>query len=252
MSQNDPPHRRFNALTGQWVLVSPHRTERPWQGKQEQASGDPRPAHDPNCYLCAGNTRAGGQKNPDYTNTFVFDNDYPALLSAVGGDEPQESSDDRLFQTAEVEGTCRVICFSPRHDLTLPQMSSEAIRHVIDLWSQQTEELGQRYKWVQVFENKGAVMGCSNPHPHGQIWASDQLPETPAAEEFRQAEYLRDCRQRHACRLRTARTRAQRTRGREHEALACGRSLLGDVAFRDAATSQATCPASQRSERRRA
>ncbi len=191
MSQNVQPHRRFNPLTGQWVLVSPHRTQRPWQGKQEQASDAPRPAHDPNCYLCAGNTRAGGQKNPDYTDTFVFDNDYPALLSAIGGDGAQASAGDQLFQIAEVEGRCRVICFSPRHDLTLPQMSLEAIRRVIDLWSQQTEELGQRYKWVQVFENKGAVMGCSNPHPHGQIWASDQLPEIPAAEDFRQAEYLR-------------------------------------------------------------
>lgn len=189
MNQIVQPHRRFNPLTGQWVLVSPHRTQRPWQGKREPISGEARPQHDPDCYLCAGNTRAGGQQNPDYTDTYVFDNDYPALLT--GSSEEFTPSPDPLFQSAQVEGTCRVICFSPRHDLTLPQMSPEGIRRVIDLWAEQTTELGQRYKWVQVFENKGAVMGCSNPHPHGQIWASDQLPETPATEDTRQRDYLR-------------------------------------------------------------
>ncbi len=181
------PHRRFNPLSGQWVLVSPHRTQRPWQGKQEQTAGDQRPAHDPNCYLCAGNTRAGGQINPDYADTFVFDNDYPALLSGQGS--AAVTTDAPLFQSAAVEGTCRVICFSPRHDLTLPQMDLQAIRRVIDVWADQTQELGQRYQWVQVFENKGAIMGCSNPHPHGQIWASDQLPDLPAAEDARQRDY---------------------------------------------------------------
>jgi len=188
MSQTEQPHRRFNPLTGQWVLVSPHRTQRPWQGKQEQVADD-RPSHDPNCYLCAGNTRAGGQTNPVYSDTFVFDNDYPALLSE--GDSGTESTDP-LFHRVSVEGTCRVICFSPRHDMTLPQMATSEIRRVIDVWVEQTKELGERYRWVQVFENKGGVMGCSNPHPHGQIWASDQVPDTPAAEDRNQASYFRD------------------------------------------------------------
>ncbi len=189
----ETPHRRYNPLTGNWILVSPHRTQRPWQGKQE-STAQPRPAHDPDCYLCSGNTRAGGQINPQYTDTFVFDNDYPALLSqpddsscAVNAPAPVAAAD--LFRTEPVQGTCRVICFSPRHDLTLPQMPAEAIRRVVDLWAQQTEELGVQYEWVQVFENKGAVMGCSNPHPHGQIWASNRLPDIPAEEDKHQADY---------------------------------------------------------------
>lgn len=188
MTGTQRPHRRLNALTGQWVLVSPHRTERPWQGKREQTAADDRPSHDPNCYLCAGNTRAGGHRNPDYQDTFVFDNDYPALLPGDGEAEAGRPSDS-LFQRASVEGSCRVICFSPRHDLTLPRMSTHAIRRVVDVWAEQTEELGRRFAWVQVFENKGAIMGCSNPHPHGQIWASDQLPEIPATEDRRQSQY---------------------------------------------------------------
>jgi UDPglucose--hexose-1-phosphate uridylyltransferase len=189
MSQLVQPHRRYNPLTGQWILVSPHRTQRPWQGKQETVTGPDRPAHDPDCYLCAGNARAGGQRNSQYTDTFVFDNDYPALLAASG--EATSDTDDPLFQSSPVEGTCRVICFSPRHDLTLPRMSVKAIRRVVDVWADQTTELGERFRWVQVFENKGAVMGCSNPHPHGQIWASDQLPEIPAAEDVCQTKYFK-------------------------------------------------------------
>jgi UDPglucose--hexose-1-phosphate uridylyltransferase len=138
--------------------------------------------------LCAGNTRAGGHRNPDYKDTFVFDNDYPALLSE-SGESGSGQQTDSLFQHAAVEGACRVICFSPRHDLTLPRMSTSSIRLVVDVWAEQTEELGQRYPWVQVFENKGAVMGCSNPHPHGQIWASNQLPEIPSTEDQRQSRY---------------------------------------------------------------
>lgn len=178
------PHRRFNALTGDWILVSPHRTKRPWQGKQEAASGANRPAYDPKCYLCPGNERMGGENNPAYENTFVFDNDFAAILKEKGSETGEE---DDLLHTQAVSGICRVICFSPRHDLTIPEMSREAIRKVIDLWASQTEELGRQYRWVQVFENKGDIMGCSNPHPHGQIWASDVIPNEPAKEDRQQS-----------------------------------------------------------------
>ncbi len=183
------PHRRYNPLTGQWILVSPHRTQRPWQGQEEDDAGEQRPSHDPGCYLCPGNQRAGGEANPDYTSTYVFTNDYPALLP----DSPQEDlQEGPLFRRQSVRGTCRVLCFSPRHDLTLPRMSPEEIRCVIDVWSEQVTELGQTYRWVQVFENKGSVMGCSNPHPHGQIWAGDRLPDEPAREELCQLQYCRE------------------------------------------------------------
>jgi UDPglucose--hexose-1-phosphate uridylyltransferase len=178
----DFPHRRFNALTGDWILVSPHRTKRPWQGKQETTPPNNRPQHDPKCYLCAGNDRAGGLKNPDYTSTYVFDNDFAAILPE-GGEIIQENN---LFRSEPVTGSCRVICFSPRHDWTLPEMPVEGIRGVVDVWAEQTAELGQKYRWVQVFENKGDVMGCSNPHPHGQIWASDFIPNEPAKEDRQQ------------------------------------------------------------------
>jgi UDPglucose--hexose-1-phosphate uridylyltransferase len=145
--------------------------------------------------LCSGNTRAGGQINPEYTDTYVFDNDYPALLN--DSQEPLQKKSKsaasvatELFRQEAIQGLCRVICFSPRHDLTLPQMPVEAIRNVVNLWAQQTEELGANYQWVQVFENKGAVMGCSNPHPHGQIWASNQLPDIPASEDTQQAKFF--------------------------------------------------------------
>ena len=189
-SEPSRPHRRRNALTGHWILVSPHRTQRPWQGKTEATAAHDRPAHDPSCYLCAGNTRAGGQINPNYTDTFVFDNDYPALLEDGDILETTPSASDGLFDSQSVSGTCRVICFSPRHDLTLPRMTPAAIRHVVDVWANQTTELGKQYAWVQVFENKGDVMGCSNPHPHGQIWASDALPDTPADEDVQQRQYF--------------------------------------------------------------
>jgi len=186
MTERDHPHRRFNLLTGEWVLVSPQRTQRPWQGQREELTGDERPAFDPGCYLCPGNTRAGGEKNSNYNDTFVFTNDFPALLPCVTSDGNRV---DSLFRRQDVSGTCRVICFSPRHDLTLPEMELPAIRKVVDLWGEQVENLGRRYRWVQVFENKGAVMGCSNPHPHGQVWASDSLPNEPAKEDRRQANY---------------------------------------------------------------
>jgi UDPglucose--hexose-1-phosphate uridylyltransferase len=182
------PHRRYNPLTGQWILVSPHRTQRPWQGHREDAAARRRDSYDPDCYLCPGNQRAGGAANPQYTSTYVFTNDYPALLP----DGPlEEQREHRLFRRQSVCGTSRVLCFSPRHDLTLPQMAPEEIRAVVDVWAEQVTELGRTYCWVQVFENKGAIMGCSNPHPHGQVWASDQLPDEPAKEERHQSQYRR-------------------------------------------------------------
>lgn len=184
----DLPHRRRNALTGDWVLVSPHRMKRPWQGQIERPAPEHRPAYDPGCYLCPGNERASGGRNPDYTHTYVFTNDFPALLP--GEPAARERPGYPLLRHEQVAGTSRVICFSPRHDLTLPEMETAEIRRVVDVWAEQTAELGQRYRWVQVFENKGAVMGCSNPHPHGQIWALDALPSEPAKEEIRQREYF--------------------------------------------------------------
>jgi UDPglucose--hexose-1-phosphate uridylyltransferase len=186
MTDFNQPHRRYNALTGDWILVSPHRTQRPWKGQREKSAEERRPSHDAGCHLCPGNTRAGGERNPDYTDTYVFNNDFPALLPLAAEDA---SEADPLFRKRNVSGTCRVICFSPRHDLTLPEMELRAIRKVVDLWGEQVEGLGRNYRWVQVFENKGAVMGCSNPHPHGQIWASNQLPNECAKEDRRQAEY---------------------------------------------------------------
>ena len=190
MKDNDisrVPHRRRNPLTGQWVLVSPHRLSRPWQGRVEADAGPTRLAHDPGCYLCPGNSRTSGHMNPAYAQTYVFDNDFQALLQDV----PELSEADPLFTRQSVNGLCRVICYSPRHDLTLAQMDRPAIRGVVDLWAEQLAELGQRFKWVQIFENKGELMGCSNPHPHGQIWALDALPNEAALEDEHQADYTR-------------------------------------------------------------
>jgi UDPglucose--hexose-1-phosphate uridylyltransferase len=194
--KSELPHRRFNPLTGRWILVSPHRTLRPWQGKCEEAAAPQRPAYDPQCYLCPGNARAAGVVNPAYTGTYVFTNDFPALLpdecsATASAPGLAAASDDPLLRRQAVRGTCRVVCFSPRHDWTLPEMPLPQIRNVIDVWAEQTTELGRWYRWVQVFENKGAIMGCSNPHPHGQIWASDTLPEEAASEDRHQAEYRR-------------------------------------------------------------
>lgn len=184
---SDHPYRRLNALTGEYVLVSPHRTKRPWQGQTEDAPQGGRPPYDPECYLCPGNERAGDAKNPDYEDTFVFTNDFAALLP----DTPQHSEASReLFRLESVQGTCRVICFSPRHDLTLAQMDREAIRKVVDLWANQLDELAEKYRWVQIFESRGAMVGASNPHPHGQIWASSFLPNEAAREDVQQRRYF--------------------------------------------------------------
>ncbi len=169
------PHRRLNILTGEWVLVSPHRNQRPWQGKQEVVTPASRPEYDPECYLCPGNTRAGGQKNPNYTEPFSFQNDFAALLPQ----EDRRSESDGLLVAQTETGLCKVICFSPDHSLTLPDMSVEDVTKVIQKWKSEYLELGSRkdINYVQIFENKGEIMGCSNPHPHGQIWAQFSIPD---------------------------------------------------------------------------
>jgi UDPglucose--hexose-1-phosphate uridylyltransferase len=187
-NMEDHPHRRYNALTGEWVLVSPHRAKRPWQGQIEKSEQEQRPAYDPSCYLCPGNERAGGFKNPDYQSTLVFVNDFSALLT----DAPEgKENDGELFQAESESGLCKVICFSPRHDLTIPEMEVSAIRKVVDLWADEFQQLGSKpeINYVQIFENKGSMMGCSNPHPHGQIWSSKSVPVEPMKEQNNQLAY---------------------------------------------------------------
>ncbi|OYU66336.1 MAG: galactose-1-phosphate uridylyltransferase, partial [Burkholderiales bacterium PBB5] len=179
------PHRRFNPLSGGWVQVSPQRMGRPWQGEVTEPDPLP-PAYDPACYLCPGNARVGGEANPAYEGVYVFANDFPALADEPGAG----ASDDPLFRAEASGGVCRVICFSPDHGKSLPRLAAEQIRAAIDVWADQTAELGTRFQHVQVFENKGAMMGCSNPHPHGQVWATAHVPEEPAAEDARQRAYL--------------------------------------------------------------
>ncbi|MEA2652811.1 MAG: UDPglucose--hexose-phosphate uridylyltransferase, partial [Chloroflexota bacterium] len=161
------PHRRYNPLTDEWVLVSAGRTRRPWLGAEEPEQERPGLAYDPDCYLCPGNTRANGNVNPPYTETFVFANDFSALRP----DTSLAAFDDGLLRAEGERGSCRVVCFSPQHDLTLGKMAPDAVRRVVDVWAEQTEALGADHRWVQVFENRGEAMGASNPHPHGQIWA---------------------------------------------------------------------------------
>ena len=183
------PHRRFNPLNGLYVLVSPHRAKRPWQGQQETPDQTVRPPHDPECYLCARNKRVTGETNPDYENTFVFTNDFAALMTDTP-DAPAPT--DPLFRAEGARGTSRVICFSPDHSKTLPELTPEAIGHVIQTWCEQVTDLGKTYRWVQVFENKGAMMGCSNPHPHGQIWANSFLPNEAHLEDVNQRRYFEE------------------------------------------------------------
>lgn len=180
-------HRRLNPMTGDWVLVSPHRSRRPWQGQSEIPDTESRPSHDPDCYLCPGNRRVNGEQNPDYSSTFVFENDFAALQPET----PNSNSDDPLFTLASEQGCSRVICFSPDHSRTLPELSIPELTAVINCWRDQSRALGERYRWVQVFENKGAMMGCSNPHPHGQVWAQQQLPTLAARKQERFADYHR-------------------------------------------------------------
>lgn len=180
------PHRRYNPLTDQWVLVSPHRAKRPWQGQQEKVQEEQKPSHDPHCYLCPRNKRITGESNPDYSKPYVFKNDFSALL--VDSPAP-ETSQNPLFQSSVARGESRVICFSPDHSKTLPLLTESEIEDVIDVWKAQLNELGQQYQWVQIFENKGAAMGCSNPHPHGQIWANSFLPNEVAREDENQRKY---------------------------------------------------------------
>ncbi len=183
------PHRRFNPLTSEWVLVSPHRTKRPWQGQVEKPAQEKLPPYDPGCYLCPGNKRAGGNENPDYESTFVFDNDFAALLP----DTPVAGMNRSDLLIAESEpGVCRVMCFSPRHDLTLARMDRVEIRKVIDVWVHQFLELAANpfVNYVQIFENRGAMMGCSNPHPHCQIWCNSSIPNEIGKETASQSAWL--------------------------------------------------------------
>lgn len=184
-------HRRLNVLTNEWVLVSPHRASRPWQGEVERVQTVSEPAYDPNCYLCPGNVRAGGIRNPDYPTTFVFDNDFPALKAQTAHDRLDVEGKGLLVAEGE-SGICRVICFSPRHDLALASMSPEAIEIVVHTWMEQSRELADvdSIRCVQILENRGAMMGASNPHPHCQIWATSSIPELPRKELSAQQAYL--------------------------------------------------------------
>ncbi|CAI3926052.1 galactose-1-phosphate uridylyltransferase [Commensalibacter papalotli (ex Botero et al. 2024)] len=184
----DHPHQRYNPLTDEWVLVSPHRAKRPWQGQTEPPVHKEAIHHDPDCFLCAGNKRITGDINPDYQSTYVFNNDFAALLP----DAPKyQHLDDPLFKIESVQGTCRVICFSPDHSKTLPELPVSSIQDIIKTWIEQLNELGKVYKWVQLFENKGAMMGCSNPHPHGQIWSGNFIPNEIRKEDTCQANYYK-------------------------------------------------------------
>jgi UDPglucose--hexose-1-phosphate uridylyltransferase len=183
------PHRRYNILTGEWVLVSPHRANRPWLGQIEKQALEQLPAYDPTCYLCPRNERAGGVFNPDYTGTYVFENDFAALLPAP---DKEPASDSPLLVSAPEQGQCLVVCFSPRHDLTLPELDLPSIEIVLHTWSNESAKLMELdyIQYVQVFENKGAIMGCSNPHPHSQIWSQSQLPNEIDKELAAQKEYF--------------------------------------------------------------
>jgi len=184
----DYSHKRLNVLTGEWVLVSPHRAKRPWQGHNEEISKEVKPSYDESCYLCAGNTRINGEVNPDYKGSFVFTNDFAALQK----DSPSFSINEGLLQAQSETGICKVICFSPDHSKSLAEMSVQAIEKVVNTWKEEYETLGNEksINYVQIFENKGAVMGCSNPHPHGQIWGQSSLPNEVFKKDVNQLAYF--------------------------------------------------------------
>ena len=184
----DYSHKRFNILTGEWVLVSPHRAKRPWQGQNEDVSNEKRPAHDPSCYLCAGNTRINGEENPKYEDVFVFTNDFAALQTT----SPKFAVNEGLFRAESEQGICKVICFSPDHSKSLADMAVKDIDKVVKTWQKEYTELGSNdmINYVQIFENKGSVMGCSNPHPHGQIWSQSTLPNEVDKKDQHQKAYF--------------------------------------------------------------
>ncbi len=224
-------HRRFNPLTGEWLLVSPQRMERPWQGQVEETQREDLPLYDPDCYLCPGNSRAGGMRNPKYAGTFAFENDFAALRH----DSPVGRLQDGELIVAESErGICRVVCFSPRHDLTVSRMSVAGMRQVVNTWVDQVRELGAIpfINWVQIFENRGALMGASNPHPHCQIWAEENAPNESGKEAESQREYL----EKHGSCLLCAYLELEL---RKNERLVCENDgfcsgpVLGRLAFRD-------------------
>lgn len=185
----ESPHRRFNILTGEWILVSAHRSKRPWNGQLEAQTEQSLNSYEPECYLCPGNTRVSGKQNPDYQNAYIFDNDHAALLETA---EPFSLNVEGLLKAESESGCSKVICFTPRHDLTLAEMAVPDIRKVVDLWVSEYAELKKQsnINYVQIFENKGAVMGCSNPHPHGQIWAQQSIPSEPETELKRMKSYF--------------------------------------------------------------
>ncbi|WP_400081135.1 UDP-glucose--hexose-1-phosphate uridylyltransferase [Winogradskyella sp. R77965] len=187
MEFNSKSHRRYNILTGEWILVSQHRNKRPWQGKKDKPAELVKVEYDEKCYLCPGNTRASGDVNPKYKDTYSFKNDFAALIQ----DQEHETFSDGLLRAESEEGICKVICFSPNHSLTLPLMSIEDITKVVTLWQKEYAELGDKesINHVQIFENKGAIMGCSNPHPHGQIWAQSSIPEVVMLKQNQQQKY---------------------------------------------------------------